>query len=350
MNNDYINISGSGPQETAKAAVSGRSLVDSDTVQLDLLDDFVVGRGENVCFSVHPFTGGQIIVPIGSLNLDPVARNIFPKRDGAIRVRNCEYFYREARDMGDHIRLLTLTPNQTICNAPMTIAADEEIIFSPRNYNLTALGRSGDVTYGGDMEHSIGITDHGSLKPGNRKPDIAFDDEPNLESVLSQVEQGTNPDFITVDETDKRIAIGGGAGSSRGRMVPGHTQYRWRKDFCSNGACLFGQGIRVFFTVEYTGSGDGFVFSLINGNPNKNDIASIGGEADYPELLGYAGDSRLYPNASSFLDNSGPQHGIIPPKIGLEFDTRVMSTHLLSKRCNTALRRQVWAPFKQHPQ
>ena len=50
VNNDYINISGSGPQETAKAAVSGRSLVDSDTVQLDLLDDFVVGPGENSAF------------------------------------------------------------------------------------------------------------------------------------------------------------------------------------------------------------------------------------------------------------------------------------------------------------
>ena len=335
VNNDYINISGSGPQETAKAAVSGRSLVDSDTVQLDLLDDFVVGRGENVCFSVHPFTGGQIIVPIGSLNLDPVARNIFPKQDGAIRVRNCEYFYREARDMGDHISLLTLTTNQTICNAPMTIAADEEIILSPRNYNLTALGRSGNVTYGGDMEHSIGITSHSGRMPGDRRPDIDFGDEANLESVLNQVEQGTNPNFITVDNLNRSLAIGGGTGPSLGAVWFRDTRnIGGTRNFCSNGSCLFGQGIRVFFTVEYTGSGDGFVFSLINGNPNKNDTASAGGDIERSEMLGYSGDSRLAINPtgpSDFLDNSGPAttpggttvRGLIAPKIGLEFDGKV---------------------------
>ena len=45
-------------------------------------------------------------------------------------------------------------------------------------------------------------------------------------------------------------------------------------------------------------------------------------------MLGYAGDSRLSVNGTSppdppFLDNSGPKRGLIPPKIGLEFDTKV---------------------------
>ncbi len=354
VNNDYINISGSGPQETAKAAVSGRSLVDSDTVQLDLLDDFVVGRRENVCFSVHPFTGGQIIVPIGSLNLDPVARNIFPKRDGAIRVRNCEYFYREARDMGDHIRLLTLTTNQTICNAPMTIAADEEIILSPRNYNLTALGRSGNVTYGGDMEHSIGITSHSGRMPGDRRPDIAFGDEANLESVLSQVEQGGNTDFITVDNTNKPLTIGGGSGHLGAVWFNDTRNIGGVKNFCTNGGCLFGEGFRAFFTLEYTGTGDGLVFALINGNASKEQQQlhrrgkgsqrTSGLRRRQP--IGCCGHQLpTYPIGTPLP----PQHGIVPPKIGLEFDTKVNFNSTFEQTVQYCTPRQVPAPFQPTP-
>jgi outer membrane protein assembly factor BamB len=328
VNNDYFSTSASGPQETAKAVVSGRSLVDSDTVRLDLLDDFIVGPRESVCFSVHPFSGGQMIVPIGSLDLNPVARNIFPKRDGAIRVRNCEYFFTEARDMGDRVRLLTLTTNQTICNAPMTIAADEEIIFSSRNYNLTALGRSGNVTYGGDMEHSIGITSHSGRMPGDSRPDIDFRDEANLESVLSQVEPGGNTGFITVDNTNKRLTIGDGSGYLGAIWFNDTRNIGSVKNFCTNGACRFNDGFRAFFTIEYTGTGDGLVFALMNGNVSKNNSSSIGGEKDYTELLGYAGDGRLDAAGTSYPTYPigtplPPQHGIIPPKIGLEFDTKV---------------------------
>jgi hypothetical protein len=98
VNYNYINTSGGGPQESARAQVSGRSLTDPNTVQLDLSDDLVLGRGEVVAFSVHPYNAGQIIVPpLGSLEISPAARSVFPRRDGAIRVRNCEYFYRGLR-------------------------------------------------------------------------------------------------------------------------------------------------------------------------------------------------------------------------------------------------------------
>ena len=70
------------------------------------------------------------------------------------------------------------------------------------------------------------------------------------------------------------------------------------------------------------------MFSLINGNPAKNDFLSAGGDIERSEMLGYAGDSRLSVNGipppdPPFLDNSGPARGLIPPKIGLEFDTKV---------------------------
>ena len=65
------------------------------------------------------------------------------------------------------------------------------------------------------------------------------------------------------------------------------------------------------------------MFALINGNASKNDSASVGGDIAQSELLGYSGDSRLDAAGTIFQDNSGPARGLIPPKIGLEFDTKV---------------------------
>jgi outer membrane protein assembly factor BamB len=323
VNNDYINTTGLGPQESAKATVSGRSLIDSDTIQLNLSDDFVVGKGENVCFSVYPHTGGQIIVPIGSLDLDPVARNIFPTRDGAIRVRNCEYFYTEAKDNGNRVTLLSLTSNQTICNAPMTVAADEEIILSTRNYSLTATGRSGNVTYGGDLDHSTGVTDHESLKAGGRKPDFAFDEEKDLlgvEGVLGKLVDPANLDFISENKLEKSLSIGGSEGPLLGAVWFRDTRnVGGIKNFCSGGRCLFGQGIRVFFTLEYSGSGDGLIFALLNGASNSS--ASVGGDKNLAELLGYSGDGRLNNGGTEFIPLSA--RNLNPPKVGLEFDAKV---------------------------
>jgi len=94
--------------------------------------------------------------------------------------------------------------------------------------------------------------------------------------------------------------------------------------FCVDGRCLFQDGIRVFFTLDNSGEGEGFIFSLIaagddgTGNP-VNTRDSAGGDYQGSELLGYAGDSRVN-NTPQFLDGSG--EGLKPPKMGLEFDTR----------------------------
>ena len=76
----------------------------------------------------------------------------------------------------------------------------------------------------------------------------------------------------------------------------------------------------MFFTLEYSGSGDGLIFSLINGPLNS--ITSIGGDvAAAAELLGYSGDGRLNANGTQFVP--GSTKNLNPPKIGLEFDTKV---------------------------
>jgi outer membrane protein assembly factor BamB len=127
-------------------------------------------------------------------------------------------------------------------------------------------------------------------------------------------------DFMHFDDSQKSLTIGkniddtlGAAWFKETRSVGGTT------DFCIDGRCQFGRGIRVFFTLEYSGSGDGLIFSLINGTSNSN--SSIGGDIGAAELLGYSGDGRLDAGGTQFIP--GSTKNLNPPKIGLEFDAKV---------------------------
>jgi outer membrane protein assembly factor BamB len=92
---------------------------------------------------------------------------------------------------------------------------------------------------------------------------------------------------------------------------------------CTAGKCEFGRGMRVFFLLDYSGDGEGLAFSLLNGALNST--TSVGGDRDLPELMGYAGDSRLDSSGTSYLDGSGT--GLRAPKMAMEFDTRPNSTN-----------------------
>jgi outer membrane protein assembly factor BamB len=74
--------------------------------------------------------------------------------------------------------------------------------------------------------------------------------------------------------------------------------------------------------LGYSGIGDGFIFALISagGDPPENTANSAGGDIERSELLGYAGDSRTDVDGTTFVDGAGD--GLLPPKVGLEFDTR----------------------------
>jgi len=326
VNFDFINLSGTGIPETAKTWVSGAALVDENTLDFQADDDFVVGKGETICFSVHPFAAGQTLMTLGNFDLQPVARNIFPLRDGAFRFRNCDFYYRSAEDLGDRFRLYNLSSTQMGCiGIPfMNIPGDEEILFSPRNYLLSARGVSGEASYGGDLDHAIGVTSHAGLAPNERGADIAFEEESDLASILRQVKRSESDRFVTVDNEQKAILLGGEAGPALGGVWFRDTRnIGGVREYCNAQGCFFNEGVRVFFTLQYAGQGDGLVFVLANGNPAKNDTASVGGDIEQSELLGFAGDSRLDAAGTLFLDNSGPARGLLPPKIGLEFDTRV---------------------------
>ena len=120
-----------------------------------------------------------------------------------------------------------------------------------------------------------------------------------------------NPDDGTIN-----IRGDGGAWYSGNKSIGGNP------NFCTTGRCLFRLGVRVFFTFNYTGDGDGFTFTMMNADPTDgNDITSIGGDPQGSELLAYAGDSREDPAGTTFLDNNGGR-GIVPPKMAVEFDAK----------------------------
>lgn len=77
---------------------------------------------------------------------------------------------------------------------------------------------------------------------------------------------------------------------------------------CLDGNCTMTHGLRAYFTVQWTSGSvaDGLVFGVISGE--KNTVASVGGDPDMGELMGWGG-----PGPSGL--------GLQPPKIGLELDT-----------------------------
>jgi hypothetical protein len=95
-------------------------------------------------------------------------------------------------------------------------------------------------------------------------------------------------------------------------------------NFCKDGRCIFGDGIRVFFTADVipgANGGEGFTFFLIAGGSllvPVNTRNSVGGDFQLPELLAYGGSS--WTSGGRYLDGSGK--GLKPPKMAIEFDTR----------------------------
>jgi outer membrane protein assembly factor BamB len=328
------------PPPSSRAIVTGGAQVGADLskLQLSIQDDsdgFVANRNEIAAFAVQPFADlNDAPLPVNLL-LQPVAAKIFPLRNGSIEIRKQNYFYDQAIDRTTHVELTNVRPvkdDDNLLDDPTTInvsTATDYVILNPRNRYVISEGHSGDVYFGNHMNYASAVSNILALPPLSRKPDIEFEEEADLPSVLSQVKQGTNLDFIAVDNTEKLLTIGGGTGPSLGAVWFRDTRsIGGVREFCNSNGCFFEDGIRVFFLLEYTGSGDGFIFSLINGSGTKdgnllNDTASIGGDIERSEMLGYSGDSRLDVAGTQFLDTSGVFRGLLPPKIGVEFDTKV---------------------------
>ncbi len=181
------------------------------------------------------------------------------------------------------------------------------------------------MSYGAKMTYAVSAYDVTPFGPDDPKPDISFDQESDLSSVLSQ---NTTPGFATVDNLNKKVTFtrttGGGTpfGTvlfNATRAIGGQTNY------CQSGACQFNDGIRAFFVMTFSGGGDGFTFSLLNAS--NNNTTSVGGDFQLGELLGYAGDGRTGTNPATYITNT--LHGLQAPKMAVEFDGYYNNTSLV---------------------
>jgi hypothetical protein len=337
VNRDFINFDPDPDNPNARfrpsdggiATITGVTPVDATTFGLNLGDGFVAAKGEDVCLAVRPTTA-QPITMGGTFDLRTAARTIFPRLGGAFEIRKRNFSYREAKDLGDRIQLIDIQPVSGEKSVDeYGIQEDEGIMLSPRNHLVTAEGTYDKATYPATAGFSAAVADRSFVKAKDRKPDIAFDEESNLSNVFNPLQEKTGFINISTDPTDKFLRIGGVSPSFGSVWFSDNRNIGGYQNYCGSQGCLFNNGIRVFFTLEYSGSGAGLVFALINGA--ENDSSSTGGDIARSELLGYAGDSRTKSDGTEFLDASGAR-GLRPPKIGLEFDTKINFDEAFEKK------------------
>jgi outer membrane protein assembly factor BamB len=303
------------PNAAEVAKVNGFSYTagNDTSFTFDLADNFVVGNNKDICMAIQPLDGTFTPDdPSSYLDLNLAALKIFPKTDGSFQIGGRIYFYKTAKEESGAFRLRGITAGPGVSLNPVSVTeAGDYILLSPTNYFVTSKGTAGQVISGGGLDSAASLSDHD------------FQSEPDIELDISKVGQvEDNASFITggSDAQGEYLRIGGISGSALGGLWYNQSlTLGGATDYCDSGKCFFEIGIRVFFTLGYTGSGDGLIFALPNGQLNQ--LTSIGGDFQAPELLGYAGDSRLN-NSGSFLDTTGIK-GLRPPKIGLEFDTKV---------------------------
>ncbi len=307
----------------------------TDTIlTVTLGNDFSANSGERICFAAKP-TETRTISDGGDLYIQEEARHFFPEKHGAININRIDYVYeRLIHDSANNRVILEGVSASTMPNRlpafPLevdntysgSLFTGDFIILSPRNHIVipTVSWNETDNTHDmqGKIDTAINVPNLATIQPLTRKPDIDFNEE-DLTQALTQIE---TPDFITEDNTNKTIDIGSGvSGKSFGAAWYDEDKgIGAQNSICETGSCSFGLGIRVFFTLDYSGTADGLTFAIINSA--RNTFNSIGGDINMGELLAYGGDSRTVsdPNdLSQFLDNAGD--GIQPPKLAVEFDT-----------------------------
>lgn len=117
------------------------------------------------------------------------------------------------------------------------------------------------------------------------------------------VEGSGNPDdVISVNEEEKTASLGNKIKYSYGCLW-----YEGNISPCINGNCTLGAGLRAYFDLDFQeAEADGFTFAIKS--MERNTLETCGGGYKMGEFLGYAGPGAL-------------GNGILPPKMGVEFDT-----------------------------
>ena len=328
VNYDYLDLT----LTSARVHIDGWSKIDDTTLTITLGGDFTVNTGERVCLAVKPFGDPAPIGEGGNLDVQLEAKDFFPENDGAININRFDYVYKKRVVESDRVRLENISassmPNGEPPPSPLDVSPGDFIVLSPRNHIVIPTGTADTVTVAGTLNTALNIYDTSTVKS---------EDTSDLKPLVTNFNQlETNPDFISSDTVDNTIDVGGGEALAANPQF-GSAWFNADKNIggkqgvCNAGKCEFGIGVRVFFTLDYSGTADGLTFALINAA--NNTATSSGGDINMGELLAYGGDSRkVYiskdstTSTANFLDFTGaslspPHPGLHPPKMALEFDT-----------------------------
>ncbi|MGD8613015.1 MAG: PQQ-binding-like beta-propeller repeat protein [Desulfobacterales bacterium] len=328
---NYEYITGTGPDIVSMRDPAYGYAKSGTSLAIDIAgSSFLAETGERLVLGVAP-TATQTITEGQNLTVARDARFFFPPFNGAINIDRVDYAYARLVDDPDNDQVilenvtayqftntLPTFPVPTVSKGSGSGTYDGDfVILSPRNYMVMAEGTSDEVSAGNAWALGINVYDR-EIRPESRKADITAED---LVTSLSQQESDTR--FFEPNLTDFELEIGGGGINQFGSAFYSATRdIGGERDFCEEGACLFGLGIRTYFLMDFTSQGDGIAFTLINGANNRK--TSAGGDGDLSELMGYAGDSRIDGDNpfTGFLATDPQDRGLDPPKIAVEFDTR----------------------------
>ena len=271
---------------------------DSLTITLEGSDGLQIGADDIACLAVQPTDADPTPLQAGDdIYIAAGAKNFFPSRNGAIRIvsndseKVGEYVYEELVDESTRVKLTNLAklPGSSIFQEISDFGTDDWVVLSRYNYRVITTGTSGDVTTEIGHDKQVWLYPHmgdwtitrlSDFNPVVTNPSVA-----GIQLGASEEED----QIILGDSTPESQVEFGDIWYGGDKPIGGDS------DFCQNGGCLFDKGVRVFFTLDYSGDGEGFVFALIaagddgTGNP-VNTKTSAGGDVERSELLGYAGD------------------------------------------------------------
>ena len=274
-----------------------------------LLDDFQAdaSQGHRMLVALKPdaaaYTFPAALSAGGTLQVAGTAAGFFPEANGSFYLvspdgRIERFYYQSVDAQGDLAGL-----SDTVFLA----SSDDYIILTERNHAIAATATAGGSGSGGRQTLSMDFRPNiaspqpippplpMSLPPDISRSDFASGDTATPESTTAAV---------SVDTATAMVTLGGNTSDTAGAAWFGGNVTLGGFDVCTGGTCAFNDGIRAFFVVDYTGTGEGFTFALASGT--ENNIDAYGGTG---ETLGYAGTAPV----------TGKQ--VFKPKMAVEFDT-----------------------------
>ena len=312
-----------------------QSTPDMDVIPLSisLADNFQSDQNQAVCLAVQPSSAQSNLTAGSTLNVASEAGVFFPERHGSFYVSNILgdgnvlYYYEEMVSQSGYMELKNLQEQAVEDQAipglssgfPFDVATSDYIILSPINHMIFSESTVGSGSSVGNKNLALDYQQN-IYTPQPVPPPDPLDLPPDLPTdetvAATTVQNESDTNAIDVDVGSGTITLGGDVASEFGTVFfGGDKEIGGRTDVCVDGKCLFNYGIRIFFLLDYQGTGDGFTVALINGT--DNDKTSVGGYRYYGESLGYAGDGQI--SFGNYI--SGTKHGLLSPKMALEFDT-----------------------------